>query len=350
MAIFPKKFTTIQKGKLPDDIQLRFLKQLNRLLENGYTLIHGLEVITWDKKLKTPARTISSKLKKGASLDEAFEYADFHSAICTYLYFARVNGDITGSLQKAMEIFDHRVRYTKKFRQIIRYPMFLLIIFGLLLYFIQQFVLPSFADIFQSSTQAAGTVNLSLLLIDVLGGFALVMLLLFGIILLIWLRTKNNLMIEQQIKVYYKIPVYRSFLKLQTSFLFAIHFSTLLKTGMSYNQILSHMAQQKELPIIAHYSQLLMEELTRGLPMANLLSQMSLMENQLSAIFQKNVDITTLEKDLTVYADIMTEEIERKTMRMLTFIQPVFFGVLASFIIFIYVTLMWPMFQLIQSI
>ncbi|WP_100010665.1 competence type IV pilus assembly protein ComGB [Lentibacillus sediminis] len=350
MAIFPMKFTTIRKGKLPDDIQLRFLKQLNRLLENGYTLIHALEVINWDKQLKTPVRTISSRLKEGASLDEALEHAEFHASICTYLYFTRMNGDITSSLKKAMEIFDHRVRYTKKFRQIIRYPLFLLIIFGVLLYFIQQFVLPSFADIFKSSTQAAGTVNFSLLLIDILSGFALVMLLLLGVILLVWLRTKNNLLIEQQIKIYYKIPVYRSFLKLQTSFLFAIHFSTLLKTGMSYNQILSHMAHQKKLPIIAHYAQLLKEELTRGLPVASLLSQMSLMENQLTAIFQKDVDITALEKDLTVYADMVTEEMERKTIRMLTFIQPVFFVVLASFIIFIYVTLMWPMFQLIQNI
>jgi len=146
------------------------------------------------------------------------------------------------------------------------------------------------------------------------------------------------------------LPVYRKITKLQTSFHFAIHFSTLLKTGMPYKDILDHMTEQKQLPVLSHYSLMIKKELTKGIPIASIISQFSLLEKQLTNIFQNTQNTGALEKDLTIFAELLTEEIERKTIKTITYIQPVFFSILAGFIMFIYITLMWPMFQLIQTI
>ncbi|MBP1969740.1 competence protein ComGB [Virgibacillus natechei] len=350
MDLYLKRFIKIRKERLSNEIQLRFLQRLSRLLSNGYPLIEALDVIKWDKQLTTSATLITNALKNGSSIDQAFDKAAFHPTITAYLYFVRANGDIQGSIDKCLDMYEQRMKYTKKFQQIIRYPLILIFIFSLLLYFIKQYVLPSFEELFQTSTESSSMIAISIVLIDLLSSTVIVLSILLIVGIVIWRFARHKLTISKQINLYRALPIYRKFLKLQTSFLFATHFSTLLKTGMSFKEILIHMSEQNKLPIIAHYSTLITEELMRGLPIIPLLSEMSFLENQLSSIFQKNADVNALEKDLNVYAEFVTEEIQRKIMKIITFIQPLFFIVLASFIIFIYVTLMWPMFQLIQSI
>jgi len=350
MASLLKKLITIRKTTLPKDIQLRFLRRLSRLLSNGYPLIEALEIIKWDDQMMGTAAQMITLLKNGNTIDQAFEKTDFHHTVTSYLYFVRANGDLQTSIDKCVEMYEHRLNYMKKFQQIARYPLILLIIFSVLLYFIKKLVLPSFVDLFQSSSEASSTVTLSIMIIEFLGTFVLVTSILLLFSALLWQINKRKIKIDQQIKFYNSIPIYRKFLKLQTSFLFATHLSTLLKTGMSIKEILHHMAKQKKLPIIAYYSHLMIEELSKGFPLASLLSQFTFFEQHIATIFQKNADMNALEKDLTMYAEFATDELHQKIMKTITFIQPFFFIVLASFIIFIYVTLMWPMFQLIKTI
>ncbi|GAB3791368.1 hypothetical protein GCM10028868_05370 [Virgibacillus kimchii] len=312
--------------------------------------MEALQVLKWDKQLVTPAEIISRALKDGQSIDTSFLQANFHHTIVGYLSFVKSNGDLEGSIQKCLTMFESRIKYRNKFLQTARYPLILLFIFLMLLYVIQLFVLPSFLDLFQSSSQASSSLLFSIFIIDFLFHAGLLIIILLLISLFGWRIFKDKLEIQTQIKVIQSIPVYRKMVKLQTSFHFATHFSTLLKTGMPYKDIIEHMADQKQLPILSHYSLLIKEELIKGIPIVSLLSQFSLLEKQLTGIFHHQQNSDALERDLSIYAELLTEEIERKTMKAITYIQPLFFAILAGFIMFIYITLMWPMFQLIQTI
>ncbi|RDW19189.1 chromosome partitioning protein ParA [Oceanobacillus arenosus] len=350
MGSFLRKPFIKRKKKLPGEIQLRFLKRLQRLLENGYPLLEAMETLKWDKNLLPVATQIIESLKDGMTIDQAFERAMFHQSITSYLYFVQANGDLLGSIGKCIEMFEQRMNYTKKFQQMARYPIILFIIFSLLLYFIKQSVLPSFMEMFQTNSNASSMLVLSIFLIDLfMTGFIVI-----GLVIMIaipsWHLIKHRISIEQQIKIYQSIPIYRGYMKTQTSYFFAVHFSSLLKTGMSFKEILQHMANQRKIPIITHYANLIKEELSRGLHITYLLTQFTLLEEQLVSIFQKNADVNALEKDLSVYGDLLMEEIEDRIMKSITFLQPVFFILLALFIVFIYVTLMWPMFELINTI
>lgn len=351
MVSFLSRHIGIHKRKtLAKDIQLRFLRRLSRLLANGYPLIEALEMVKWDDQLLKTATKVIHALKVGNSIDQAFEQVGFHRTIVAYLYFIKANGNLQESLDKCIEMYEHRLKYMKKFQQIVRYPLILLIIFSILLYFIKRLVLPSFIDLFQNSSDAASTVIVSIMIIDFLEKFLFIAAILFLPAVFLWQFNKRKVSIDKQMKIYNAVPVYRKFLKLQTSFLFATHISTLLKTGMPIKEILQHMSRQKKLPIIGYYSSLMIDELSKGFPLASLLTQFNFFEKHIATIFQKNADMQQLEKDLTIYAELLTEELHRKTMKSITLIQPIFFMIVASFIIFIYLTLMWPMFQLIQTL
>jgi len=351
MDLSLKKFTIFPKRKLlAAEIQLRFLKRLSRLLENGYPLLDALKIIQWDQKLAPLSEQIINLLKSGNTIDQAFDKAKFHPDITSYLFFVRSNGDLDASIQKCTLIYEQRLNYLKKFKQTMRYPLILLSIFLILLFFLRHTVLPSFIDIFQMSDESSTTILFSIYIIEWLNK-----LLLFSVALLftgslLWKFIQQRLSMEQKIKVYNLIPVYRQYLKLKTSFLFATHMSTLLKTGMPIKEILTILGKQEKLPILSYYAQQMSVELSNGVYITNLLSHLTFIDSQLASIFQKNVDSESLEKDLTIYADYVTEELHRKMLKIIALVQPIFFIILASFIIFIYVTLMWPMFQLIRTI
>lgn len=124
----------------------------------------------------------------------------------------------------------------------------------------------------------------------------------------------------------------------------------MLKSGMPLKEILISMSKQDKQPIISYYSTLMTNELSNGLTITHLLLELDFLDSRIASIFRKNSDIRALEKDLSVYADLLTEELQRKTVKVLTLIQPIIFIVLACFVVFIYMTLMLPMYQLIKTI
>ncbi|WP_077326952.1 type II secretion system F family protein [Virgibacillus siamensis] len=354
MGISMRKFFWLGKNRnkaISKDLQMRFLKQMSRLLKNGYPLLEALEIIKWDKQLKPSAASVITLLKDGSSFDEALEKANcFSPSVTSYLYFVRANGDIQQSIDKCVSMFEQRMRYSKKFQETIRYPIILFFVFALLIYFVKQSVLPSFIDIFQNNAGTASTAFISVIVIDFITKFMMVSVLLLIAGFVFAMLVKRKIGIEKQIILFRSIPIYRKYKKLHTSFLFATHFSSLLKTGMPIKEILSVMERQNKLPILAHFSKLMTDELNKGVYITNLLENLPLIDKQIAVIFQKNADVHALEKDLDMYASVLTEELNRKIMKILTYLQPAFFLTLAGFIVLIYVTLMWPMFQLIQTI
>lgn len=351
MVTFLKKYLLVfKRNKVPEELQLRFLKRLSRLLLEGYPMIEALEVIKWDKQMIAISNEVISSLKNGSSLDAALEVSNFHSTITDYLYFVRPNGDIQLNLDNCINMYEERLKYVKKFQEIARYPLILLFVFSILLFFIKQSVLPSFSELFQSSSDASQTISLFINIIEYSGIFVGIFLVILLIVLSFWHFNKNKLTIKRQINIFNKIPVYRTFISLQVSFQFSMYLSTMLRSGMPLREVLASMAEQKKQPIISYYAALMTKELSLGLGLTSLLLKFHFLDERISLIFRKNTDIKALEKDLSVYADLLTDELERKTLKILTLVQPVIFIILACFVVFIYMTLMLPMYQLIKTI
>src|SRR5690625_1580573 len=252
MGLYLKRlFTKIKESQpLTESTQLIFLKRLHRLLDNGYPLINALEALKWDKSMIKTVNTITFHLREGKHIDIAFNEATFHETIVAYLYFTRINGDLQNSIKKCIHMFEQRISYKKKFTQFLRYPIILSIIFLTLLIFIKTSILPSFIQLFQLNVGSSKTVLISMSIIEGAITLFIVLIGLLAIIVCSWMYLRHKLSIEQKINIYTKIPIYKYFLTLKTSFYFAIHFSMFLKSGLSLKVILEHMEQQMKLPDI----------------------------------------------------------------------------------------------------
>lgn len=330
--------------------QLRFLKHLYRLLDAGYSFIGALEMVKWNQSLKQPAEEIIRVLHSGLHIDEAFSKASFHPSIISFLYLARFDGDVPNQIKKCMLMFEQRTRQFQKFKQVIRYPIILCILFVVLLFFLKTSVLPSFTEIFQASPESATSILIAMNIIDLMTSF-LIFTVFFTILLTIaWKFYKHHFAIDRQLAILKRVPILANLLRLQTSYYLASHISMFLKAGLSMRHILEHLHEQRELPIVRYYAHLMLTRMLTGQPMEGLLSGLPFVDRQLAEVVRNSTSVSTMEKDLDMYASFITEEIEQKTMKLITYIQPVIFTLLACMIVFIYLTLMWPMFQLIQTV
>lgn len=348
MDLSQKKLFWKRNLKANDELQLKFLKRLYRLLESGYPILIALEKLKWDHQFSKFSSTIMTSLKSGDTIDHALEQLNFHPSITSFLYFVKANNDLEGSLKKAIDMFEQHIINGNKFKQIIRYPILLLIIFSILLYFVKVFVLPSFLDIFTEESNR--TVYYTISFIDILTTFITVCGITFCLLGIIWVFIERKVSIQNKLRLYKNIPIYKNYVTMQTSYFFATHFSSLLKTGMSYKEILEHMANQQKLPIISYYAKIISLDLAQGVQFSYLVSQLEFFDQQLISMFQQDTDVRTLELDLSIYAELLMEDMNAKTIKILTGLQPVLLILIGGFIIFLYISLMWPMFQLIKTI
>lgn len=350
MTVLYSHLPFFKSKNLDLNVQVSLLEKLSKLLDNGYTIIQALSVMEWDEKIAEVCRTIAANLKDGLPIDEAFRKAHFAEEVTVYLYFARSSGNLTSVLNQCSDMMKNRVASRKKFKQTTRYPTFLLFIGVILLWFVKQSVYPAFYDLFSSSGNVSPILTYSILAIDLLFLFfqVLLILLLMGIPGSILLKHFTS--IEFQIKFYRKIPIYRIYMKKRITFLFSLHLSTLFHAGFSQKEAFQTIAIQHNPPILSYYANHILEELEYGVPLRTIFPTLYFLETELQTIFQKNASISWIEKDLSTYASFLIEQMQEQIKKVAMIIQPAVFCLLGLLIVFIYLSIMLPMFQLINSI
>ncbi|MFS0672801.1 competence type IV pilus assembly protein ComGB [Ornithinibacillus sp. 179-J 7C1 HS] len=350
MDLLQKILTKVYEPRLKTTTQLTFLKRLSRSLSNGYPLIEALETMKWDKNLLSVAEQVIILLKSGETLDKSLEKLSFHPIITTYLYFAKEHANLEANLNKCLHIYEQRLNHLKKFTQVIRYPIILIIIFSMVFFFIQHKVLPNLLSLFQQNNQESHMINTTITFSSLIYyGFIMVILISLTIYFL-WTHMKPKTPVELQIKLYNMLPIYRGYVKLNTSFLFSTHVETLLKTGLPIKDVLTILSKQTKLPLLSYYATQLINGLNQGFPISLIMEQLTFLSPQLTSIFQKNSNSESLEKDLATYSTFLIDELNDKIVNIITYIQPVFFILLGLIIILIYLSLMLPMYQFINTI
>ncbi|QTM99815.1 chromosome partitioning protein ParA [Sediminibacillus dalangtanensis] len=354
MVMLIKQFSTLvsnSRMKLSTKEQLVLLQRLSRLIKGGYSLMDSLLMLEWDPKLKRASCSISRSLADGKSIDKAFEQAHFHQNIISYLYFARKNGDLESMLHHCSETMEKQLAQFEQFQKTSRYPFILIGFFTVLLYFIKTSVYPAFTQMVLSvSGDTPAITTYSILFVDFLFTFSACMAAAALLFVPVWLLWKARIPIDLHIRILQKVPLWYGFQRMKTTFLFAIHLGALLKSTVPLKDALIIMQNQSHHPILAHYAMIITENLNRGIHIATVLPNLPLFETELFSIFQKNNNAKELEHDLLIYADFLIESLEDKWKKMIALIQPLTFCLLAGLIIFVYLSIMMPMFQLINSI
>jgi competence protein ComGB len=154
----------------------------------------------------------------------------------------------------------------------------------------------------------------------------------------------------KQVKIMLRIPLVKTFLILKHSHYFATQLSGLLQGGLSVLEALTIMMEQNYHPFFQYEAGRIERQLIAGEPLQSIIAKSGYYEEELSYIITHGQANGNLALELGDYSDLIMEKMEQKVKRMLVIIQPILFTCIGGIVVLMYLAMIMPMFQMMNSI
>ncbi|KYG38981.1 competence protein ComG [Bacillus gaemokensis] len=333
--------------------QVLLLKRLGELIEKGYSLLQALEFLqfqlTPQKRLQL--QCITEELKNGQSLHDAFHQLMFHPDILSYLFYAQRHGDVSFALKQGSVLLHRKDKYQKDMMKVLRYPIFLsFFLIGILAVF-NLVLLPQFETLYSSmrtsSTSFADQIMTFMQILPyMIGGFFLFIVL--GACMYVFYLQK--LPPIQRVNIMIRIPLIKTFLILTNSHYLSVQLSGLLQGGLSVLEALTLMIEQKHHPFFQYEAVRIEERLIAGEQLDSIIMKSGYYESELSYVIAHGQVNGGLATELGDYSELTVEKMEGKINRILVVIQPFLFTCIGIIVVLMYLAMIMPMFQMMNSI
>lgn len=147
-----------------------------------------------------------------------------------------------------------------------------------------------------------------------------------------------------------KIPILQYYFRLLTSQFLAREWSFLLHGGFSINEILDMMSQQSFRPLIREMAEGIREDLMTGTTFSDSLSNFKFLDPQFITITKHGEKTGRLDQELQFYSQFCVTQIEGRIQRLFRMIQPMMFIFIGILVVAVYLSILLPMFEMIDSI
>ncbi|SHN12088.1 type II secretion system F family protein [Gracilibacillus kekensis] len=339
----------LSKEKLSLTDQYRILYRFEQLLKNGYNLNDVLEILKWEKHLRPLLQKMEELLYRGETFVNTLEKTHFNQEVIDFLKIAVHHGNLTYGLQQCCQLLQQRIQFASKLKKLSRYPLFLFLFFFIILYFMKTTIFPSFTQLLGTNQDVTSVFHTAEFVINIVF-YGTIGSVIAGLLLIIsTVLFKNFLSIEAKIKLFLCIPIYNRYSKMRTTYLLTTHLASLFQSGLTMKDSLQVIKSDQHQTIINHYGMLISDHLAQGYSYATILPQCQLLEDELTKIMIKDRNQTQMQKELKLYSDHLIQQIEMYLKKWITLLQPILLSVLALFVVFVYLSLMLPMFDYIQT-
>ncbi|WP_088079368.1 competence type IV pilus assembly protein ComGB [Bacillus mycoides] len=340
-----------RKWSLSDQVLL--WKRLSDLLEKGYSLLQALEFLQFQLPLgkKLQLQHMIEGLKNGQSLHASFHQLMFHPEVLSYLFYAERHGDISFALQQGSVLLYKKDKYRKDMMKVMQYPMFLSFFLMIMLSVFNLILLPQFEMMYSSLRSTAPPLTEQILVaIKLLPYFIYIIFLIVITGFSLYIFYFRKLPPTQQVKIMIRIPLMKTFSILNHSHYFSAQLSGLLNGGLSVHEALTIMMKQKYHRFFQYEVARIERQLIAGEPLQSIIDKSGYYEKELSYIITHGQANGNLANELGDYSEHIIEKVEQKIKRMLFVIQPILFTCLGVIVILMYLAMIMPMFQMMNSI
>ncbi|AYV16255.1 MULTISPECIES: competence type IV pilus assembly protein ComGB [Bacillus] len=332
--------------------QAAFLKRLGEMTEKGYSLIEGLRLL----KLQLHKRQLAEltdgirRLREGDAFYQVLEALSFHKEAVSICYFAEKHGELPGAMKQSGELLQRKLMQTNQIKKMLRYPMFLISSVCVMFYILQSLIIPQFSGIYQSMNM--NTSGATALIFAFFRHFheacALALSAAFCLFLYVWFLCKKKSP-QDKMLIVVKIPLLGKAAVLFNSYFFSLQLSSLLKSGLSIYDSLTAFKEQSFLPFYREEAEMLITRLKAGETIESALSGHPCYEKDLAAAVSHGQANGRLHRELYTYSQFMMERLEQNAAKYTGILQPVIYGVVAGMILIVYMSMLMPMYQMMNQ-
>lgn len=346
-------YIRMKKNKWKVKDQAQFLMKLGELLENGYSLSDAIRFLKFQASTKRQAdfQDVLEDLKKGYPLHYVLMQIKFHPQLVTYIYYGEQYGDLSVALKEAGRYWSKRTEDMEKIKKLLVYPLFLIFFVGMVFMILQSVLLPKFETLFSSMSVEQNVFLTFILSISAflpnLPGILIISFILIFIFKRYWF---NQLSPLKQRMLILKIPVVGLFTRLYDTHFLASQFSGLLAGGFSINETIKLFSQNQQQPFYQKLCEQVKHQLLEGKQLEVIFKQLPYFEKNLYVVIENGQKYGRLDAELYHYSRYLLEKIEMKMSFMMRIIQPLLFSLIGLLVVSIYLSILLPMFSLLDGI
>lgn len=332
--------------------QAQFFIRTGDLLKNGFTFIEVLQFLSHvQTEYSSIFSKIESELRKGSSIHETLIKLGFDHQACMALYFAEKHGNLEVTFKTTGQYLLKKVQDKEKWRKILFYPFLLCCLLIVMCILISYFLVPRFQFLYRSMGYYPK--GISMVLIYLLEHITLYSFVTFLIIILSLILMKRFLHKRSPLdkaRMWTMIPLIKEFYILYQTIFFSREWAFLLQSGFSLNDIIQLMENQDFHLLMKETGKLLKETLLFGDTFSSAMNQLFFLEKEMMVIVSHGENSGQLDRELLYYSQMCIEKLDDKMKKWLVIAQPVIFSFIGLFVIFVYMSLFIPMFQMLDTI
>ncbi|GIN85492.1 competence protein ComGB [Heyndrickxia sporothermodurans] len=322
------------------------------MLENGFTLAEAIDFLEqFETKTILKSNEMLSELQNGIPIYVVLDSRGFDKKACTQLYFADKHGNLSSVLKEAGRYLLKKDNDRKTFVKLLQYPLLLIFLLIVVLILLKNYLLPQF-ELLYSSMNYNPTLVVSFFISFMKNAQFYI---LYSLGFFIFLVASSNYVLRKytpirKAKLVTKIPFIRFYLRLITSQFLAREWSFLLQGGFSINQILDMMRTQNFRPLIRDMGEMIHKDLTIGETFSTALGKFSFLDQQFITIVMHGEKSGRLEHELLFYSQFCLSRIEGSIQKVFRILQPIMFIIIGGLVVAVYLSILLPMFEMIDSI
>jgi type IV pilus assembly protein PilC len=329
-----------------------FNQQLVALIRAGLPILRSLELL--EQRITNPSlrghvERVRNSVRSGLALSDALEAEGVFPKVYTASVLA---GERSGNLA---EVIQRYVRYektflsaSKKFRNSLIYPAFLVILSAGMVAVILGYVIPRFAELYEGLNTALPLPTQILIMVatTIRGSLVVTIPLLVGlvVILRIWLASGRGRLRVDDLKL--RLPVLGKIWSMFAIAQLARTLSTLLEGGIPLVSALDVAYESSGNRVVAEALQTSTARVREGMSLADALDATGRFPDLALEMVQVGEQTGALPEMLNHVADFYDEDLDLQLTALLSWVEPLILVFVACFVALILVALYLPIFSI----
>ncbi|WP_251897353.1 type II secretion system F family protein [Lactiplantibacillus paraplantarum] len=334
VLIMQRPINLKKRKRLPIAIQATLFETLADLLGNGFSFQQAFQFAV---DVEGPAfQSLQPVLVRLAAGDELSTALRPYIAVDLYYQFliAETHGELRHTLTQAGQLMRARAEQGRQIRRLLQYPCLLLVLLLGTLGLVKSAILPSL----DAGSSVSGTIPSW----QWIGGVIIVIL---GISLLgLGLKVKH-LPIRRRYHWLARLPLVGPLIKNYCGYYLSLNAGMLLTGGLGIRGICEVSQQFQPKALIYQQGQVVERALLSGASLMTIIQNDRLLPDELALLVGKESPTEQLSQELLYFATLQYERLIRQLNRLISWIQPVMFGVIALVVVGTYMSLLLPMYQ-----
>ena len=328
-------------------MQVKFLTRFTELVENGFSIMDALEVMNTIFSKHFIDLMITACLR-GEKFSETLSTLQFEKRIIYIIRASENNNALLKGLQKARDYSDNYLKNREEMKKKLRYPFFLFSMVIIILAAVFIFFIPRLANFYETFGIYGGSSPITGI-ISVLG-FILIAITILIVAVTFVLKFDNNKFQKWNVLWMFKLPGFKILSQKLFSYYFATQISMFIGCGLSLKDSINTIKEFEKIFVIKIIITEFETHLEEGKSIEELIINANYFTPYFRLIVLHSLRIGNLESEFNKFVKSELTNLNFGLSNFIKIFQAVFLALIGCLIILLYLSVLQPVFELIQII